>query len=86
MFLAFFDVMVFVYGKASGLKKRHVPFFVHFGFLQSPRQSFILPSYAEAFALVLADLCSIPPSPKPRTYYHHGIDLFIDDEAKEASV
>jgi hypothetical protein len=70
MFSLFFNVLVFVYRKASGLRRQHVPLFVHLDFLQSPRQSFITPSYAEAFAITLVDLCSIPPSLKPRIHYH----------------
>jgi hypothetical protein len=45
-----------------------------------------LPSYAKAYALALMDLCSIPPSPKPRTPYHPSVEIFIDDEAKEANI
>jgi hypothetical protein len=63
-----------------------VPFFAHFDFLQCPCQSFILPSYAEASTFVLADLCSIPPSPEPRIRYHPNVEIFIDHEAREASV
>jgi hypothetical protein len=45
-----------------------------------------LPSYAKASTLTLADLCSIPPSPKPRIRYHLDVDIFIDEEAKEVNV
>jgi hypothetical protein len=27
-----------------------------------------------------------PPSSKPRTHYHPGVEIFIDDEAKETNV
>jgi hypothetical protein len=55
-------------------------------FLQSPRQNFTLPSYVDASTLALVDLCSIPPFLKPRTRYHPGVEIFIDDEAKEINV
>jgi hypothetical protein len=54
----------------------------HFDFLWNPHLSFILPSYAEAFALALVDLCSIPPSLEPTTHYHLGVEIFINDEGK----
>jgi hypothetical protein len=63
-----------------------VPLIVHLNFPQSPHQIFILLSCVEAFALTLVDLFSIPPSLEPKTYYHFGVEIFIDDEAKEASV
>jgi hypothetical protein len=63
-----------------------VPFFIHLDFLQSPLQSFILPSYVKAFAFALVDSCSTPPSLKPRTHYHVGVEIFIVDETREASV
>jgi hypothetical protein len=43
-------------------------------------------SYVEVFALTLAYLCSIPPSLEPSTYYHLGVEIFIDDEAREGKV
>jgi hypothetical protein len=55
-------------------------------FLHGPLQSFILPSYAKASIVALVDLCSVPPSPKPRTRYHLGVEMFIDDEAREVNV
>jgi len=61
MFLRLFNVLVFVYKESTGSRRWNVPLFVHPDFLQSPHQSFILPSYAEAFAFALVDLCSIPP-------------------------
>jgi hypothetical protein len=36
--------------------------------------------------LTLVDVCSIPPSPKPKTHYHLGVEMFIDDEVKEVNV
>jgi hypothetical protein len=36
--------------------------------------------------LTLVDVCSIPPSPKPKTHYHLGVEIFIDDEVKEVNV
>jgi hypothetical protein len=60
--------------------------FAHPGFLQSPCQSFILPSYAKAFVFALVDLSSIPPYVEPRTRYHLSVEILIDDEAKEANV
>ncbi len=56
-------------------------FFSHPNLLQSPHQSFILPSYFEASVIALANLCSPPPSLEPRTYYHVGVETFINDEA-----
>jgi hypothetical protein len=32
------------------------------------------------------DLCSIHPSPKPKTRYHLDVEIFIDDETREVSV
>jgi hypothetical protein len=86
MFSPLFNVLIFVYRKATKSRRWNVPFFVHPNFLQSLRQSFILPSYVEVSARALVDLCSIPPSPKPRTHYHLGVEIFIDDEVREASV
>jgi hypothetical protein len=86
MFSAFFNVLVFVYKLATISKRWHMPLIVHLDFLQSPHQSFILLSCAEAFALTLVDLFSIPPSLEPKTYYHFDVEIFIDDETKEASV
>jgi hypothetical protein len=84
--LTSFYVLVFVYRESIGSKRRNVPFFVHLDFLQSPLQSFILPSYVEALAFALVDLCSIPPSLEPRTRYHVSVEIFIDDETREANV
>jgi len=86
MFSILFNVLVFVYKEAIRSRRQHVPFFVHPDFLQSPYQSFILPSYVEAFAFALADLCSIPPSPKLKNHYHYGVEIFIDDETRKANV
>jgi len=86
MFSALFNFFVFLYKEANRSRRRHVPLFAHPDFLQSPHQNFILPSCAETSTVALADLCSIPPSPKPRTRYHPGVEMFIDDEAKETSV
>jgi hypothetical protein len=86
MFLALFNVLVFIYKETSGSKRQHVPLFAHHDFLQSPHQSFILHSYVEASAIVLVDLCSIPPSLEPMTRYHLGVEIFIDDEARKTSV
>jgi hypothetical protein len=60
--------------------------FAHPNFFHSLRQSFILPSYLKASAIALAALCSIPPFPEPRTHYHPSVEIFIDDEAKKASI
>jgi hypothetical protein len=77
---------VFIYREAGGLKRQHVPLFSHPNFLQNPFQRFILPSYAEASIVVLMDLCFVPPFLKPKTHYRPIVEMFIDDEAKEASV
>jgi hypothetical protein len=45
-----------------------------------------LPSCAEASTLALANTCSISPSLELRFLYHHGVGIFIDDEARKASV
>jgi len=63
-----------------------VPFFGHLDFLWSPFHSFILSSYVNAFVVALANFCSIPTSLKPKTRYHLNVEMFIDDEAREASV
>ncbi len=63
-----------------------MPLFAHPNFLYIPHQSFIFPSYAEAFAIGLAGLCSIPPSLEPKTRYHPKVEIFIDDEARKANV
>jgi hypothetical protein len=86
MFSCFSNVLVFIYKQATISRRWHVPLFVHPDFLQSLHQSFILFSYAEAFALALVDSFSIPPSLKPNTCYHPSVDIFIDDEVKEANV
>jgi len=39
----------------------------------------------EAFVVALANLCFVLPSLEPRTHYLHGVEMFIDDEAKEAN-
>jgi hypothetical protein len=75
-----------VYRKAIGSIRQNAPLFVHLDFFQSLHQTFILPSYIEASTFALANVCFIPPSPKLRTHYHLGVEIFIDDEAKEASV
>ncbi len=31
------------------------------------------------------DLCFVLPSLKLKTYYHPSVEMFIDDEAKEAN-
>jgi hypothetical protein len=36
--------------------------------------------------LALVYLCSIPPSLEPRTCYHVGVEIFIDDEVRETNV
>jgi hypothetical protein len=77
---------VFLYKVASKLRRQYVPLFIDLDFLQSPHQSFILSSYVEVFTLALADLCSIPPFLKPRTYYRSGVEMFIDDEARKVNV
>jgi len=78
--------LVSIFKKANGSRRWNMPFFIHLDFLQSPCQSFILPSYAKASTLALVDLCSILPSLEPRTHYHASVEIFIDDEAKEANV
>jgi hypothetical protein len=63
-----------------------MPFFVHLNFLQNPFQNFILLLYVEAFTLALVDISSIPPSSELKTHYHANVEIFIDDEARKASV
>jgi hypothetical protein len=63
-----------------------MPFFVHLHFLQNPCQSIILPLYAKASTFASLDLCSILPSLEPRTQNDVGVEIFIDDEAREANV
>jgi len=86
MFLLISNVLVFIFKKANGLRRWKVPFFVHLDFLQSFCQSFLLPSHAKASTLALVDLCSILPSLEPRTHYHVVVEIFIDDEVREANV
>lgn len=86
MFSPLSNVLVFVYKEAIGSKTWNVLFFVHPDFIQNHRQSFILPSCAEASTLALANTCSISPSLELRFLYHHGVGIFIDDEARKASV
>jgi hypothetical protein len=63
-----------------------MPFFVHPNFLQSPFQSFILPSYVEASALAISGPILHPPISELKTHYHAGVEIFIDDEVRETSV
>jgi len=81
-----FNVLVSILKKANKSRRWNMPFFTHLDFLQSPCQSFILPSYAKASIFALVDLCSILPSLEPKTHYHAGVEIFIDDEVKEVNV
>jgi len=76
MFLRLFNVLVFVYKESTGSRRWNVPLFVHPDFLQMLRLLHLhwwiyVPS---------------PPSLEPRTHYHAGVEIFIDDETREASV
>jgi hypothetical protein len=73
MFSFIFNVLVFIFKKATKLKRWNVSFLVHLNFLQSPHYSFILLSYVDASTLALVDLCSIPPSLEPRTHYYPDV-------------
>jgi hypothetical protein len=62
-----------------------VPFFTNLDFLHNPLHYFILLSYVEAYTVVLVDLCYVSPSLELRTHYHPGVEMFIDDETREAN-